>query len=143
MSAHQPRWFVLELEVFEDNGHQQWRSFKDFCDGLGFDTSEERSPYHRPWVAEICGYDSRFTFRREFLDHKTDYSRANRVGSRGIYWVYTLERGCVYEVSERRSWTKTRRYFCRCDGDRLTELTEAEVREWLEARHRAEARVSP
>jgi hypothetical protein len=66
-----------------------------------------------PWVAEITGVDPRYGFARRFLPGAKDYSRANRIGSRGVYVCYALEGGRIYEIFELLTRTRTRRYFCR------------------------------
>jgi hypothetical protein len=67
----------------------------------------------RAWVALVSMVGSRLC--RKFLrPHAMDYSRANSVGSRGVFKCYWLETGdgMIYEVSAPQSWSSTDRYFC-------------------------------
>jgi len=83
-----------------------------------------------PWVARITGIDERYGLAREFVRCHKDYSRANSTGSRGIYAYYILGDG-IYEVNQRESWKRTRRYFIRVVEDKITEISREEVLEWL------------
>lgn len=69
------------------------------------------------WVAEVIGLSPHFGVKRQFLGCHKDYSRANSVGSRGVYAYYVVESGHIYEVSEPLSWKKVDQYFCTVDGD--------------------------
>lgn len=44
---------------------------------------------------------------------RTDYSQANRKGSRGVRIWYALESGKRYKVRAPESWSATDEYFCR------------------------------
>jgi hypothetical protein len=82
---------------------------------------------YRPWAAKLVGLDNCGDFRREFVHGNRDYSRANGVGSRGIWEYFSLEPG-VYEVYERLSWRRTDRYFLRVDEEgNLTRISRDEV----------------
>lgn len=89
--------------------------------------------YAMPWVARLTGPDSQYGYVREFIrPAQTDYMAANSVGSRGVALVYHLERG-VYEVAERISWSRWRRYFLVVDrGGR--EVGRAEVDAYFDRR---------
>src|SRR5690606_3140634 len=52
----------------------------------------------RPWVDELVA--SSGEIRRVRLVGYKDYSEANAVGSRGIYYYYHLREGRVYEIRE-------------------------------------------
>lgn len=79
------------------------------------------------WVAEITGTDPQYKFTRKFLRCKKDYSRANSVGSRGVYANYILESGHVYDIKDNKD-----RYYCRVSNDGQTiRMTEDGVIEWL------------
>ncbi|MBF6592642.1 MAG: hypothetical protein IVW57_19200 [Ktedonobacterales bacterium] len=80
----------------------------------------------RPWVARLTGIDARFGFAREFQHGQKDYSQANGVGSRGVYLCYALTDG-VYEVHDRVTWQRSRRYFVRVAGSTVTEIDREEV----------------
>lgn len=70
----------------------------------------------RPWVARLGGMDPQYDFTRAFMRGVRDYSRANSVGSRGVWICYALEPG-VYEVYERVSWQRDTRYFIQVTSD--------------------------
>lgn len=100
---------------------------------LGLNAAWFDSGQARPWVARITGRDARFGLRREFVRGVKDYSRANSVGSRGVYRYFFLASG-VYEVNELQSWSRSRRYFLRVGADGgKTEITREEVDAWLNA----------
>ena len=84
----------------------------------------------RPWVARITGFDDHYEFAREFVNGQKDWSQANGIGSRGVYIYYPLRPG-IYEVNDRVSWQRSRRYFIQVDGLEITEITREEVGEWL------------
>lgn len=73
-------------------------------------------PNAYPWVAQITGTDSRYGLARRFLRGQVDYSGSNSVGSRGIVEVFALRPG-IYEVNERLSWKRLRRYFLQVTED--------------------------
>lgn len=84
-------------------------------------------PSRRPWVARITAVDPAGRFEREFLDGQKDFSEANSIGSRGVYYYYHLRPGEVYEVRELVNWTKERRYFCCVEGGRIVEMSREEA----------------
>lgn len=65
---------------------------------------------------------------------KTSYSRANSVGSRGVYNYYILQEGHYYEVCSPKSWQRTDRYFCTVRSSEVVRLTEDEVDQCLNSR---------
>ncbi len=86
----------------------------------------------RAWVAQIVGIDPHYGYKRVFLRGKYDYTRANSVGSRGIFVFYMLESGHIYEVSDPISWKRINRYFCTVSqvGD-IIQISKEEVNAWL------------
>ena len=80
----------------------------------------------KPWVALILKSET-YGYDREFLIGKLDYSRANSKGSRGVYLVYYLREGGVYEVFSFSSWkSQTRSFVTVVDGD-VVEINKDEV----------------
>jgi hypothetical protein len=76
-----------------------------------------------PWVAEVTRPDPRRGLHRKFLQFEKDFSCANSQGSRGVFAVYVLQSGKVYEVFERTSWTGSARYFVTInDGGQVEQL---------------------
>lgn len=84
----------------------------------------------KSWVARITGLDSKFGLTRDFSQGVKDYSQANSTGSRGIFCYYPLKPG-IYEIQERVSWKRVKRWFAKVDGTEITEITRNEVMEWL------------
>jgi len=126
---------VLKLEYIAENYHaglreaakrqsETPRSVSRYGDMLGRDKS-------RPWVARLTGLDEQYGFSRAFVCGQIDYSRANSVGSRGVYLYFALTDG-VYEVNERTSWTKVRRYFILVDDTEIIEVERKDVEQWLQ-----------
>jgi hypothetical protein len=80
----------------------------------------------RPWVARLTGLNARGGLVREFVHGQRDYSQANSVGSRGVYEYIPLKDG-VYEVNERLTWKRARRYFIRIQDAQIAEIGREEV----------------
>jgi hypothetical protein len=95
------------------------RPSDSYGDYLGRDKS-------RPWIARLIGLDETYGFKREFVRGQIDYSQSNQIGSRGVYIYYPLKEG-LYEVNERETWTRVRRYFIRVQGMTITEIAREEA----------------
>jgi hypothetical protein len=65
------------------------------------------SPCCRKVIA--LGHDSFIV--TEPMKPNRDYSKANGVGSRGVYDYYVLKPGNIYEIIEVLSWKRSRRYY--------------------------------
>ena len=121
---------VIALEIIADNYYAylqakkrgeaiESRSAEKYGELLGRDKA-------RPWVARITGLCATYGLKREFIRGQKDYSRANSIGSRGIYEYFALDSG-IYEVHERTTWKKTRRYFIRVENAQIEEIDKKEV----------------
>lgn len=121
---------VLKLEIIGDNYFAYKRDLANgnarenprvekYGEMMGRDQT-------RPWVARIGGLDDKYGFRREFQRGQKDYSRANSIGSRGVYEYFALNDG-IYEIHERVTWKRTRRYFVRVEGAGIIEISKEEV----------------
>ncbi|MCB9441193.1 MAG: hypothetical protein H6523_13205 [Mycolicibacterium sp.] len=88
---------------------------------------------NRPWLAEITGRTPKFKFRRRFLRADRDFSCANKRGTRGIEYSWTLTVNRVYQAMVPWSWTDGDRKYLRVDpaGD-VVEIDEEEVIAWLD-----------
>ncbi len=64
------------------------------------------------------------------LPYRRDYSRANGVGSRGVFAVYELESPGFYKVHERVSWGRCDDYFICVDERGIHRCEEEEAMEW-------------
>lgn len=123
---------VLELE-FIGADHFAYRRF-----GERVNPVYERRKWQmtkqgmRPWVARITGHDAHYSYAREFLQPVYDYSRATTTGARGIYLMYALCPG-LYEINERISWQRHRRWFACVEGTEITEITQEELETCLNA----------
>jgi hypothetical protein len=118
----------FELELRGDDVRQLGKMYSylgnEVMPGLG--TALFKIP-PSAWVAEITGLDHKYKYKRNFLPYKKDYSRSNSVGSRGVYAVYILETGKIYEIKDHKD-----RYYCTVtDNGNIVRLSEDEVREWL------------
>lgn len=112
---------ILILELFGEDTRQMLKlyrmEFEAFMGDFGkqyFDKSIGMLP-RSSWVAEICGPDEKYRLSRNFLRGKTDYSRSNSKGSRGIFVEYILSTGKIYQVRSQVSWKNADRYFCYVD----------------------------
>lgn len=86
----------------------------------------------RPWVARITGLSAEYEYHREFLRAKQDWIDANSVGSRGVFFVWTLAEGQFYEAYRKTSQQLSERLFLTvtADGD-VVEVEKEEVDQWL------------
>jgi hypothetical protein len=84
-------------------------------------------PLRHPWVAEVGApvVDGRPT--RTPVHGQRDTTGVRGLGARGVYMIYTLRAGKLYEVNDLISHGRERRYFCRVADGRIEEITEAEV----------------
>lgn len=127
----------LEIELFGENARQMFKLWETIINtgapGLG--TITFGGMPSSGWVAEITGFAPKYKYQRRFLPRKLNYSRANSVGSRGVFAEYILESGKIYEVKQQISWKKVDRYFCTVtnDGD-IERLDEKDVIKWLKNR---------
>lgn len=114
---------VLELEFIAENFYASKRHASERDARYGEYLGRDKS---RPWVARLIGFDERLSFTREFVRGQIDYSRANSVGSRGVYLYFPLKDG-IYEVNARETWKRTRRYFLRVEDAKMDEISREEV----------------
>jgi len=120
--------YLLSLEAIGDDRVKYDRLVQAEVGQLGpVAASMVATRPRRPWVAEIVGIHPLYRFERRFLRGNKDYSRANSIGSRGVYLYYQLMEGRIYEVNVLESWSSTDRYFCRVRHGRPIRLTETEV----------------
>lgn len=86
----------------------------------------------KPWVAEITGIDKKYGLSRTFLPSKTQRTRSNSTGSRGVELWFIVESGKFYEIKSPQSWKSSDRYFFTIDenGD-MIRITKDEVIEWV------------
>jgi hypothetical protein len=131
---------ILELELIGDDRYERLRAHRngqarhDLPLRREIELMRLASPRLRPWVARIARDPATGHLIRDFLPVETkDYSRANSIGSRGIYGYWVLGDG-VYEVNERLNWDKARRYYLRVAGGVKTEMTRQEVYRCLDGR---------
>lgn len=121
----------LALECIGDDLVQAHRRLQGYVPGA-WGAAKFRPP-PSPYVAEAVALDGNDRPLLHFLGGRKDYSRANSVGSRGVYRWYHLAEGHVYKVFARESWTRSRTYWVTVrDGD-IVEIDEAEVVECLSA----------
>lgn len=113
---------VLKLEAIGDNTYQLAKGLSPIF-GPG--------PKRNYWVAQIIDF-TESNYVRDFIRPKKDYSKANSVGSRGVFLYYILESGKVYEVSEPLSWSRTQRFFCKVGlyGE-IIKIDAEEVAQWI------------
>lgn len=121
---------TLRLEAIGDDTEKALRTVEHTFASAGH---KSRSRPLRPvWVAEITGPDAKYGLARQFLKGDKDYSRANSVGSRGVYIYYQLDRGKYYEVSSPESWSRVDRYFARVDDNgKIVKVDRSEVDHWI------------
>ena len=116
---------ILEIEMHYDNIVQQVRFNKKLTASIIHDPLALAiwgGLKGSPWVAEVGG-------DRRFVRYKKDYSRSNSKGSQGVYAVYILDEGKVYEVN---AWDE--RYFCTVHDWQVVHMDKSEVDKWLKDR---------
>jgi hypothetical protein len=89
------------------------------------------------WAAEITGRDPRYRYARKFLSYKKDYSEANSKGSRGVYAIYILDDGKIYEVKDFKD-----RYFCIVQDWEIVQVSREYVEYWLDKEGESEKTLS-
>lgn len=96
---------------------------------VGYGGSPKRIiPPKKPWVAQIQGFDSKFGFKREFINPRIDLSEAGNTRKRGVKCYWFLDPG-IYECFYHLSWKTTERYFFRATGaGTIKKITEEEVK---------------
>lgn len=120
---------AIKLEAIGHNQRMADRAMLRLAARYGMLDDLPRTP--TPWVARITGVDPSGQFKREFVKPHVDYSEANSVGSRGVFYFFAVEEGRAYEVYERTSWKSSDRYFVYADLGRLHRLSRDEVIKWL------------
>lgn len=125
---------VLRLEIIGDTYYSRPARLDDspktrattrrYESALGYNKT-------RPWVAKIIGRSNQFGYERKFMRGQKDYQDANSVGSRGVFCYYPLDSG-VYEIHERVSWKRTRRYFIRVIDEKYHEISRDAVEAFLD-----------
>lgn len=126
---------TIKLELFGDNLRQEFELYSKVIDeimGKGCGAAIIGKAPKQVWVAEIVGIHPKYTLNRRFLNPKKDYSKANSVGSRGVFLWYILESGAYYEIKKQTSWRDTERYFCKVsNAGEIVRVEKSEVMEWL------------
>ena len=74
------------------------------------------------WVAKLRYSDKDKCVKRETIPSRIDYNHKNKPGTRGIFKIFELDTGCVYESSEIVSWDKARRAFFVAGVDKVIPL---------------------
>jgi len=114
---------ILILELFGEDARQMAKLYRGMFEVGGGDFGRAYFDKHigvpprSSWVAEITGPDEKYGLSRVFLKAKTDYSKSNSKGSRGILVEYILSQGKIYEVKEQITWKRSERYFCIINDD--------------------------
>jgi hypothetical protein len=119
---------VLKLEFIAENYYAYKRQATILHEGTERYKEYLGRNQSRPWVKRLTKKGGHL--EREFMNGQIDYSQANRTGSRGVYLYFYLPAG-VYEINERCSWTRVRRYYCRVERGQIIEIEQEEVETWL------------
>jgi hypothetical protein len=81
-------------------------------------------------VEEIVGLNDEGMIKRR-LKGQLDYSKANSVGSRGVFEYFFLQEGAMYHVSAPQTWKRTDQYFCRIESGKIMRMGIEEAFECL------------
>lgn len=119
---------LLMLELIGDDQFQHLKLYNGILKECGL-PAEPNPP--SSWVAEIVGTHPRYGFERRFLPGFRDYSKANGVGSRGVYLCATVQDGKIYDIREQRTWKSCDRRFARFEHGKEIRMTKDEVAQWL------------
>jgi len=121
--------YLLKLECIGDNVRAQTqfytRNINSLIPGLGTLTFGEMPD--RYFVYEVWYDRKNYDIKKQKLYPKKDYSKANSVGSRGIYAFYFLENNKIYEIKKPISWKSSDHYFCKIENDLEIRLTPEET----------------
>jgi hypothetical protein len=81
----------------------------------------------KPEVAEVS--QSRPGERRlTRLRPDRDYARASSTANRGLYWLFVIESGHLYQVRELVTWNHERTYFCTVSAQgEIVEVPEGQI----------------
>jgi len=115
---------ILELEAVDDHLRQRARQFQ----------KHEMTPRRwklqacakSPYCARIIGLRSHNRFDREFVKPNIDFSRANEIGSRGIFYVYYLASG-IYECQRVQSWRESVIIFMKVNNRECLKISREEA----------------
>jgi hypothetical protein len=120
---------ILKLELYDDSTRIFVRDLTRFTDGItgkGTGRIILGSMPSSVWVAEITGRDPKYQYARRFLRYKKDYSQSNSKGTRGIYAVYIIDDGRIYEVKDNKE-----QYFCVVQNWEIRQVDLEYVEVWL------------
>ena len=127
----------LELELIGDNTDHLMRSAQRLLNTAGRRLGD-RAMGEPPLACSVHEMMRRpdGTVTRRLLSFQRDYSRANSVGSRGVYACYLLTPGHVYRIHHRTSWRSARTYYAVLRaGAQLREVSEEAAISWLANDH--------
>lgn len=97
-------------------------------DAVAFSGARKRN---RVEVLYGLGYAGRWI--TEWVPGRSDFRRANSVGSRGVYCTYELLCGPIYRIEAPQSWRSTDIYFAHVVAGEIVRLSEEEVMACLSA----------
>lgn len=120
---------VLKLEAIRDNQIDKLRHHRMGKVRMGKQEAEGAAGYlgRRPFVKRVIGatQDGR-PVKRDIKGRKS-YTEANSIGSRGVYYWWTLDHGCCVQIQEAISIRKKRRYYAIVIDGALHEISEKEA----------------
>lgn len=123
---------TIGLEWINQGREQPLRDFTQMMDSLIPGTWEVFNPgTSRPWVARIVGPHFRLGLERQMVPSRTDYSGANRKGTRGVRLWFVVEERAVHEVCYWASWSRKERYFARWEDGKEIRMGLDDVWAWL------------
>lgn len=94
---------------------------------------------HYPFAAKITGFDSKYTFKREFVQGYHDYTDATKSRRYGVRVYFPLEPNTIYDVREVGQGDYRYRAFLLTDNlGGWQEISKEEVVEWLKKRTSAQ-----
>jgi hypothetical protein len=125
--------YLLKLECIGDNVRAQTKFYTDNINSLipGLGSLAFGDMPDRYFVYEIWYERKNYDIKKRKLYPKKDYTKANSVGSRGVYAFYFLENGKVYEVKKPTSWKSSDHYFCRIENNQEVKMSAEETIKWL------------
>jgi hypothetical protein len=124
---------IIKLELYDDSTNMSIHDLIKYIDsirGKGTGRIILGSIPPSVWVAEIIGRDPKYQYARKFLRYKKDYSQSNSKGTRGIYAVYIIDEGRIYEVKDNK-----KRYFCIVQDWDIRQVNLDYVESWLRSKN--------
>lgn len=120
---------VLKLESIRDDAIDKLRHYRRGRVRMGRQEAEGAAGVlgRRPFVKQVTGADHAGRPTKKPVPGRKSYMAANAIGSRGVYYWWTLPHGGCFQIQEATSRKKARRYYVIVVDGEIHEITEKEA----------------